>query len=188
MNFRILKKDLKRKKSINIILLIFIALATTFIVSSINNMTIILNATDDFLELAGVSDHLIITMSGTKEENEHDRKIRQFLENQKNVESFCVDDMMYFGDSNIKWEGRSDIALTNSCIISKNNIKQQKFFDQDNKEITNVEDGTIYISRNVMESENIKVKTGTCLCSPLKAPLPSFRENLNVRDRKYRIC
>ena len=157
MNFRILKKDLKRKKSINIILLIFIALATTFIVSSINNMTIILNATDDFLELAGISDHLIITMSGTKEENEHDRKIRQFLENQKNVESFCVDDMMYFGDSNIKWEGRSDIALTNSCIISKNNIKQQKFFDQDNKEITNVEDGTIYISRNVMESENIKI-------------------------------
>ena len=52
MNFRILKKDLKRKKSINIILLIFIALATTFIASSVTNMSVILNATDDFFEAA----------------------------------------------------------------------------------------------------------------------------------------
>lgn len=61
MNFRILKKDLKRKKSINIILLIFIALATTFIASSVTNMSVILNATDDFFEAAELSDHIIIT-------------------------------------------------------------------------------------------------------------------------------
>ena len=163
MNFRILKKDLKRKKSINIILLIFIALATTFIVSSINNMTIILNATDDFLELAGISDQLLITMSGTKEENEHDRKIRQFLENQKNVESFYIDDIMWLGDANIKWEGRNDITISTGCIISKFNVNQQKFFDKDNNEITNIEDGTIYISRNVMESHNIKINDVVCL-------------------------
>ena len=163
MNFRILKKDLKRKKSINIILLIFIALATTFIVSSINNMTIILNATDDFLELAGVSDHLLITTSGTREENEHDKKIREFLENQKNVESFYVDDIMWLGDANIKWEGRDDIPISTGCIISKFNVKQQKFFDKDNNEITNIEDGTIYISRNVMESQNIKINDVVCL-------------------------
>ena len=98
MNFRILKKDLKRKKSINIILLIFIALATTFIASSVTNMSVILNATDDFFEAAELSDHIIITMSGTKDENDNDKEIREFLENQKNVTSFSTDNVMWFGN------------------------------------------------------------------------------------------
>lgn len=157
MNFRILKKDLKRKKSINIILLMFIALATTFIVSSINNMSIILNATDDFLEMAALSDHIIITMSGTKEESENDKKIREFIEKQENVESFYIDDMMWFTNSNIEWVEHEDIIMNNSCIVSKYNIHQQKFFDENDNEITNIEDGTIYISQNLMKSEGIKV-------------------------------
>ena len=125
MNFRILKKDLKRKKSINIILLIFIALATTFIASSVTNMSVILNATDDFFEAAELSDHIIITMSGTKDENDNDKEIREFLENQKNVTSFSTDNVMWFGNSYIEWENRDDIQLNNSCIISKYNVNQQ---------------------------------------------------------------
>ena len=156
MNFRILKKDLKRKKSINIILLIFIALATTFIASSVTNMSVILNATDDFFEAAELSDHIIITMSGTKDENDNDKEIREFLENQKNVTSFSTDNVMWFGNSYIEWENREDIQLNNSCIISKYNVNQQKFFDMDDKKITNVEDGTIYISQKVMDAHNVK--------------------------------
>ena len=41
MNTKILKKDLRRKKSMNFILLIFVMLATTFIAASVNNMKII---------------------------------------------------------------------------------------------------------------------------------------------------
>ena len=37
MNLKILKKDLKRKKSMNFILLLFVMLATTFIAASVNN-------------------------------------------------------------------------------------------------------------------------------------------------------
>ena len=39
MNVRMLKKDLRRKKSINLILLVFIFLSTMFIAGSLNNFT-----------------------------------------------------------------------------------------------------------------------------------------------------
>ena len=157
MNFRILKKDLKRKKSINIILLIFIAMATTFIASSISNMSIIMNATDDFFKMAGLSDHIIITMGSTiEEENENDKKIKEFLENQKNVDKYFVDEELWISDYCIEVEGKDKINLPNSGMLSKINIYQQKFFDKNNNEIVKVEEGTIYLSQNFMTSEGIE--------------------------------
>lgn len=46
MNFKILRKDLKRKKSMNLILLLFVMLATTFIAASLNNLKIVTNGLD----------------------------------------------------------------------------------------------------------------------------------------------
>ena len=40
MNFRIVKKDLTKKKSMSFIIMIFILLATMFIAASVNNMII----------------------------------------------------------------------------------------------------------------------------------------------------
>lgn len=54
MYFNILKKDLKRKKTMNIILLLFIILATTFVSSSVNNMIAVTTALDSYFEKAGM--------------------------------------------------------------------------------------------------------------------------------------
>ena len=61
MLFRILKKDLKRKKTMNIILFLFIVLATMFVSSGINNVVTVMNGTDYYLDKAGVGDYIIIT-------------------------------------------------------------------------------------------------------------------------------
>ena len=45
MLFRILKKDLKRKKVMNAILLCFILLATMFVASGISNVVSVMNGT-----------------------------------------------------------------------------------------------------------------------------------------------
>ena len=50
MYLRILRKDLKRKKTMNIILLIFILLSATFIASSVNNIVTVSTALDYFFE------------------------------------------------------------------------------------------------------------------------------------------
>ena len=57
MYLRILKKDLKRKKTMNVILLIFVILAATFIASSANNLITVSGAMDNFFEKANVPDY-----------------------------------------------------------------------------------------------------------------------------------
>ena len=52
MLFRILKKDLKRKKVMNAILLCFILLATMFVASGISNVVSVMNGTDSYLDKA----------------------------------------------------------------------------------------------------------------------------------------
>ena len=49
MYLNILKRDLKRNRTINMILLLFTILATVFVASGLNNVVTILNGTDYFL-------------------------------------------------------------------------------------------------------------------------------------------
>lgn len=46
----ILKKDIKRKKTMNIILLLFTILATVFVASGISNVINVVNGTEYFLD------------------------------------------------------------------------------------------------------------------------------------------
>mgnify|MGYP003320006287 CR=1 FL=1 len=63
MYLNILKKDLKRKKAMNIILLLFIILATMFVSSSVNNIINVTSALDNYFEMANAPDYLAATMN-----------------------------------------------------------------------------------------------------------------------------
>ena len=56
----ILKKDLKRKKTMNVILVLFIILSTMFISSSVNNMLTVTGALDDYFDLLKFVNHAIL--------------------------------------------------------------------------------------------------------------------------------
>ena len=60
MYLNILKKDLKNRKATNIILLVFIILATMFVASSVNNIVMVTSALDNFMEMSNVPDMLIV--------------------------------------------------------------------------------------------------------------------------------
>ena len=62
MFFRILKKDFKRKKTMNVILWLFVILAAMFVASGINNVVTVMNGTDYYLDKAGIGDYVVITM------------------------------------------------------------------------------------------------------------------------------
>lgn len=149
MYFKILKKDLKRKKSINCILLIFIMLATTFIAGSVNNLTVVLGGMDYFMDRAEVSDFIIVsTVGGSRAEpSENDRSIEAFLAGNKNVTDYGVDDILYAADEQFSTEEDKKLTLNGSIIINSFHIRQQKFFDEDNNEITELEDGFIYMKK-----------------------------------------
>lgn len=58
MFFHILKKDLKRKKTMNLILLLFIILASMFLASSVNSLVAVNGAVEHFMKISKVPDFL----------------------------------------------------------------------------------------------------------------------------------
>lgn len=157
MNFKILKRDLRRKKSMNFILLIFILLATTFIVSGVNNLLVVMNGTDDFMKQAGIKDYIMVTMGGSREKpSDTDRDIESFLKREEQVTKYMVDEHLYFTRDEVELSTKKKCKLDNSAIISSYEIKQQKFFDMNNKEIKSMEEGTIYLPRKMMIANGLK--------------------------------
>ena len=83
MFLNILKKDLKRKRAMNIILLIFITLATMFVSSSVNNILTVTTALDDYFEMAGVPDYFAATVNKGTGEDPYDT-----IKNAKSIDNF----------------------------------------------------------------------------------------------------
>ncbi|NLJ97184.1 MAG: ABC transporter permease [Clostridiales bacterium] len=152
MYLRIIKKDLKRQKAMNIILLIFIILATTFIASSVNNLISISTALPNYFDKAKLGDYIFISLN--KEGN--DGAIEQFLNSNDKVESWTVDDNMYISGENIKLDNGNKLLLNSTGMFTSYNIQQQKFFDSMNKEISSMNEGEIYISRYVMDENALE--------------------------------
>lgn len=157
MYIRILKKDLRRKRSMNLILLLFILLATTFIATSLNNLSVVVNGTDYFMKVSGIQDFLIVTMyddgGGT---SQSEQNIVHFLDRQKNVKNYTVDENLYLANDNIKNDSGKNFKPGASLMISSFQIHQQKFFDEKNREITGMKAGTVYLSRKVMEENDLE--------------------------------
>lgn len=157
MELKILKKDLKRKKSMNIILLVFVMLATTFIAASLNNLRIVTNGVQEYFEKAGVADFIIVALNGTGEGDPNDEKILQFLEEDSHVEKYYVDNSFIMlegqmkSDYDIEGDGQSTI------IVSSFDVGHQKFFDINNNEITQMEEGTIYFPQKMVADSDIEI-------------------------------
>ncbi len=154
---RILKKDLKRKKSMNFILLLFVMLATTFIAGSVHNLRVIINGLDYFFEKAGVRDFTICARSGAGgKKTENDREIETFLDNNKYVDKYSVDSAFVLIEDMIEEAGDAKFDFSSTIYISSVEDSRQRFFDEENKEISEIPEGEVYVPRKMI-SEDLKV-------------------------------
>lgn len=87
MFFRILKKDLKRKRTMNAILFLFIILAATFLASSVGNLIAITGAVDHFIGISKVPDYFFISILEQKED-----AIANYLKGNETVTDYEVID------------------------------------------------------------------------------------------------
>lgn len=158
MFFRILKRDLKRKKTMNIILFLFIVLSATFVASGINNVVTVMNGTDYYLDKAGVGDYVIITMG----ENSVGA-LDEMLETEPEVNGYRLESVVYGAQDNITAEDGSKLESKNTSIFQSIDDSVIKFFDKDNNEITNVEKGHTYVSGDFMEKNNLSIGDTICL-------------------------
>lgn len=158
MYLKILKKDLKRKKSMALILLVFVVLATMFISSSLNNVVVVTSGTEYFFEQAGLSDYLLLTMrAGYDADDSNEKEIEEFLKEQKSVDSYTMDPCMYLAKTNIGFKDNREFELSSTMIFTSYQIGQQKFYDVNNQEITSMEDGSIYLPNVFMKENEIAI-------------------------------
>ncbi|NLK96271.1 MAG: FtsX-like permease family protein [Clostridiales bacterium] len=153
MYLKILKKDLKRKKTMNIILLIFITLAVTFIASSVRNLLSTSTALESYFNKAELADYIILANN----DESINTDICDFLNKNENVDNYKIDSIISFGDNNMKFPNGDELEFTSDTMfLSKLKINQQKFFDENNNEITNINEGEILINTSDMEKNNLK--------------------------------
>ena len=160
MYTNILKKDLKRKKTMNVILLIFIIMAVTFIASSVNNVISVVTALDSFFEKAGVPDYWLCT-SGKEEAD----RLETFVEAQNLKVS--RQDLLQVEPKDIRIEGKV-LDYSNTVVVS--DLEHTvNIFDKNNKKITEVKNGEIYVTAEIyrrfhmQEGDEIQIKVnGKC--------------------------
>ena len=147
----ILKRDLKRKKTMNAILALFILLAVVFIASSVSNLTTILTAMDGYMEKAGFSDYETWTMS-----KDSVAKIESIVENSDTVKEYCYSTNPMVKNEMIKVNGKNVDCLNTICIGSPQN-STINFFDKDNQKIETIKNGEIYLTAVAMEMLDVKI-------------------------------
>lgn len=142
MYLRILKKDLKRKKTMNVILLIFVILAATFIASSANNLITVSGALDNFFDKSNVPDYWFATTNAPDLE-----RFEEFAE--ENGYDYSISRLIQIEPKNVLVEGKK-FEYSNTLALST--LGGIKIFDKNNEEITHINDGEIYVTGEIFQS------------------------------------
>lgn len=152
MYINILKKDLKRKKTMNVIVLLFMILATMFVSSSVNNIITITQALDHFFDIAGVSDYFI----ATKQMGADDGDLKEALNNADCVQSYGVEQLIYLNQDEISSNG-IELDMKGNSVMNAFDSARIKFFDSNNKVITSVKEGEVLLPERDLTTNDLEV-------------------------------
>lgn len=142
MYLNILKKDLKRKKTMNVILLIFVMLSAMFMASSVNNIIAVTTGLDSYFEKAGMADYYVL------KHNSDNDTMGEALSELDCVSDYRREDVILFDTSNVEIDGKPLMDQSKTSFIMSIDDRQLNYYTPDNKELTEVKKGTAYISGN----------------------------------------
>lgn len=150
MYWNILKRDMKRKKTMNVILLLFAVIASMFVSSGLSNIVNVMNGTDHYLDLAGIGDYVVITQNG-------DGGVAQVIKDSSNVSDYKVDNFYWASiDKNIKYDGKSLKFKNNTALFQKLNSDGGIFFKMDNSKLEEIKHGEVYVTEALMHENDIE--------------------------------
>lgn len=168
MYINILKKDLKRKKTMNVILLLFTILAAMFVSSGISNVITVMNGTEYFLNKAGVGDYVVITQNG-------DGGVEEILRNSSNIDSYKKEECYWASKDNITVESRDIHMKNNTIVLQAFGNEGISYFHTDNEVLKSVNTGEIYVTAGFLSKNNVDIGD-------------SLRIRLCGTDRTFRIA
>ena len=153
MYLQILKKDLKRKKAMNVILLIFIILASMFVSSGVNNIISVTTALDDYLEMAGAPDYLAMTMdkSGAVD-------VDEILNSAASVESFGREKILNIESANITFEdGSKPTSRLSYIFLQSDGDMSMNYILADGGVLKSVKSGEFYMTAGAAEDIGLEI-------------------------------
>lgn len=152
MFLRILKKDLKRKKTINIILLLFMILSSMFVASGLNNVITVMNGTDYYLDKAGLGDFMLVT-SGDQSTGE----MVKVLEKEPAVKDYRIERVVFGDENKLLLEDGGTVKTKNSILLFQAlEDARLAFFDMDNNQIEQVAPGKVYVTGSFMKENGLE--------------------------------
>ena len=153
MLLRIFKRDLKRKKVMNTILVVFIIIAAMFTASATGNFFSTMAGVDYFCEISGTGDYLAFVT-----DDEEINSLKDFLDNSEDVQGFRENKSLFVSSDSIKFEP-GNVVLGSSQMLETPTANGYKFFDADDKALTvdTIKDGEVYLLEAVISSNEIKI-------------------------------
>jgi len=150
MYFNILKKDFKRKKTMNLILFMFTILASMFVSSGVSNVITVMNGTDYYLDKAGIGDFIIITQNGEGGSEE-------ILKNSDYIDSYRVEKAFWGVKNQVLLDGKELEVKSNTIIFQSVGENGITFFNSDNEPLSDIKKGEIYVTAGLLESNNVSI-------------------------------
>ena len=151
MYLNILKKDLKRKRAMNVILLVFIILASMFVSSSVNNIISVTTALDDYFEMADVPDYFAATMNKKPAGN-----LTETLENASSINEFRMEEIAYMSQSCIMRDGKPLNASSNTQLLQSDRGFAINYFLEDGSILKSVPKGEFYATYFVEKNAGLQ--------------------------------
>lgn len=151
MFWRILKKDLKRKKTMNIILLLFVILCSMFAAAAVNNIIAVTGGIEHYFDAADVPDVTVLMMSSG--ENDLEEKIEElaYVREIKTEHWLCVYSSKFF-----KHNGKELDNFTNAAALISDREMAINYFDENNNIIESVDKGCFYANAPFLQDIDLK--------------------------------
>ena len=150
MYLNILKKDLKRKRAMNIILLLFMILATMFVSSSVNNIINVTTALDSYLEMANAPDYFAATANKNLAVD-----VAETIGAASAVESYATENVLFLAPDNFIFED-GDIVIEGGTNLVHSDICMN-YFLSDGSILKTVEPGEFYMTEGKADALGVAV-------------------------------
>lgn len=150
MYLSVLKKDLKRKKAMNMILLLFIILATMFVSSSVNNIINVTTALDNYFEMANVPDYFVATMNKNLSVD-----IDETVGSASAVDRYAMENILFLSSDNFIFEDE-DIVINGGTNLVQSDI-WMNYFLSDGSILETVKPGEFYMTEGKADALGVDV-------------------------------
>ena len=147
----ILKKDLKRKKAMNAILLVFVILATMFVSSSANNILTVTTSLARYMDMANAPDYLGITLNKAQEVD-----VDGILDSAESIDSYSVETILVMSNDNIILEPDAIPIKGGTHFLMSDDYFSQNYFLSDHSILKTVPQGQIYITAVLAKANELE--------------------------------